>query len=178
MGWHNDHLSPLISGHLGPQWAMGNRARGLAEALCSVMNGVKAKSTRHRVKLKGTVPGSAKLQGTSVRVLQWTLCWSTFINWLNRWFWGYKRMKGTCAAIKSKNLHWGVFFNEIMDIFLRTKFYFCPFLVDIKTFFLWIIQILVQLVFRAWHMWVLIPQEWYHESHIHFKLPLWLKTAI
>lgn len=70
VGWHNDHLSPLISGHLGPQWAARNSARGLAEALHSVMNGVNAKSTRHRVKLKGTVPGSAKLQGTSDRVLQ------------------------------------------------------------------------------------------------------------
>lgn len=33
LGWHNDHLSPLISGHLGPRWATGNSARGLAEAL-------------------------------------------------------------------------------------------------------------------------------------------------
>lgn len=55
----------------------GNRARGLAEALHSIMNGVKAKSTRLRVKLKGTVPGSAKLQGTSVSgATMNTILWS------------------------------------------------------------------------------------------------------
>lgn len=61
-GQHNGHLSPLISGHLGQWWATGNRARGLAEALHSIMNGVKAKSTRLRMKLKGTVPGGCEAQ--------------------------------------------------------------------------------------------------------------------
>lgn len=80
-----DHLSPLISGHLGPWLATGNRARGLAEALPSVMNVVKAKSTRLGVKLKGTVPGSTKLRGTSVRgATVNTMLTPTFVTWLNR----------------------------------------------------------------------------------------------
>ena len=70
-GWHNDHLSPLISGRLGPRWATGNSARGLAEAL-SLRNEweLKLRARGSGVKLKGTVPGSAKLRGTSVGALQ------------------------------------------------------------------------------------------------------------
>lgn len=74
-GWHNDRLCPLISGPFGATVGKQGGTEPAepadpAEALRSVMNGVKAKSTRRRVKLEGTVPGSAKLQGTSVRALQ------------------------------------------------------------------------------------------------------------
>lgn len=68
--------------------------------------GVKAKSTRLRVKLKGMVPGSAKLQGASVRLLQWAPCWLTFVTWLSRCFSGY--VVWVCAAF---NL--GVFITDL-----------------------------------------------------------------
>lgn len=134
VGWHNDLLSPLISGQLGPRWAAGNRASRLAEALYSIMNGVKAKSTRLRVKPKGTVPGSAKLQGTSVRALQWTLRWSAFILWLNKCFWGCKTtwcecmqlwIVHTCTNIsvfKSKlKFNLGIFVTEV-TVFIYLKY--------------------------------------------------------
>lgn len=74
--------------------------------------GVKAKSTRLRVKLKGTVPGSAKLRGTSVGALQWALCWITSINCLNGCFQGCEATQSEC--VKPSNT--SVFKGSITDV--------------------------------------------------------------